>query len=328
MGINLVEFGKELKNIRIQSGFKQTDVRKMLGISIETLRLIENGHNEPRISTLEILSGLYRIDLLFLIHKHRSKNDFFSDNLISETNRLIIDNDFICLKEKLIEIANSYELIFMKHPYKKSNVQYLTFFDSLKNFEIDDIRNKEKTIPTLENLLFEFSSSKTKILSDENYFYMEIQIAIILGMHYRKEEKFDQAYVLYQRIIDSYERRKFHSPRDQDYYSTATLNIMRISLALKDYGDIVYRADTLLNKKRIQFSKDVLSDIFMMKAIALWFLNDPNYKYVVGNLLMYETKDKVEKLGRIFINQGMDLSIWLDSTEYDFSASKNNISKQ
>lgn len=69
---NLEAFGDKLKELRRDLGYSQRDLERQSGISSDTLRRIEKGEVIPRYETLELLSSLYKEDLLELLKECRS----------------------------------------------------------------------------------------------------------------------------------------------------------------------------------------------------------------------------------------------------------------
>ena len=64
---DLSNFGIELRSIRQKNGYTQNYVKELTGVNEDTLRRIENGTVIPKYETLEILSSLYKTDLLLLL---------------------------------------------------------------------------------------------------------------------------------------------------------------------------------------------------------------------------------------------------------------------
>ena len=68
---NLLEFGEKLKEIRKNLGLSQLDIQSLAGVSSDALRRIEKGEVIPRYETLELLSSIYKEDLLELLKSSR-----------------------------------------------------------------------------------------------------------------------------------------------------------------------------------------------------------------------------------------------------------------
>lgn len=68
---NLIEFGEKLKELRRALGLSQVDIQNLAGVSSDALRRIEKGEVIPRYETLELLSSIYKEDLLELLKNAR-----------------------------------------------------------------------------------------------------------------------------------------------------------------------------------------------------------------------------------------------------------------
>ncbi len=294
MAINLVEFGKELQYIRKKCGYTQKEIHRQTSIAVATLRKIENGHHEPRLSTLELLSAIYKVDLNYLVHRFRTPNDFFSDSLIGKTNEMLHTGNIEGLISELVISGESYKDHFVSTKYKDKKIKLFDYFDTLKNLQLSEVRSSEKTIPILETLLFNLNLGPNKILSNRYHFYIETQISIILGISYSDEGKYYEALRYFNAVIESYEARSHHSVREHDFYLTAHLGIMWIDLHKGNNESIIKSVDELLRKDRIQYYKSTLGELFMMKAIAMYKNADRRYYSVAQNLLMYADKKLVD----------------------------------
>lgn len=75
---SLDKFGKRLKTIRTDLGLTMRSVSEATGINKNTLVDIESGRSYPKYETLEILSVLYKVDLLALLITSRSSDSFLN----------------------------------------------------------------------------------------------------------------------------------------------------------------------------------------------------------------------------------------------------------
>ncbi|MGV8145553.1 MAG: helix-turn-helix domain-containing protein [Alkaliphilus sp.] len=87
----LTEFGNALRQIRVNARLTQFDVHLLTGLNEDTLRKIENGKSIPKYETLEILTSIYKLDLLELLKTHR-KSTYISD-FYNNLDRIIMVND-------------------------------------------------------------------------------------------------------------------------------------------------------------------------------------------------------------------------------------------
>lgn len=83
-------YGNEISSLlkRVRKHYKYTlvYVSKMTGIAEETLRRLESDKFEPKLSTLNILSDFYRIDLVELYSRKRGVGSLFSEEFIKAFN--------------------------------------------------------------------------------------------------------------------------------------------------------------------------------------------------------------------------------------------------
>ena len=99
---NLVEFGDKLKSLRKELGLSQTDIQDNAGVSVDALRRIEKGEVIPRYETLELLSSIYKQDLLELLKS--SRNNKLLTEYYDELDHLLAfydDNKMKLLEEDI-----------------------------------------------------------------------------------------------------------------------------------------------------------------------------------------------------------------------------------
>lgn len=68
INFDLHGIGSRLKAIRKELNLKQTDLAQILSTTVVTLSDIETGKKKPSIDVLFILSELYRVNPLYLLH--------------------------------------------------------------------------------------------------------------------------------------------------------------------------------------------------------------------------------------------------------------------
>lgn len=117
---DMKKFGSVLKKIRKSLDLSQNDIYKQVGISPETIRRMEKGQTIPKYDTIEILSYIYKQDLLKLLAKFKSDYrvyDIYSKvDYIITSNRHSRTNDMddlinkLIAKEKEIKIINPNQL--------------------------------------------------------------------------------------------------------------------------------------------------------------------------------------------------------------------------
>lgn len=131
MNFSKIEFGKKLKEIRVNKGLSRLDLSKITGcISYSSLSNYENGCRKPDIDVLLKLAECLNVDINYLIiGKEKYLCDYSSYELIQELKRRGIPLDLECLIEDIITSLEDIEYITTKKisdledllPYKKSN---------------------------------------------------------------------------------------------------------------------------------------------------------------------------------------------------------------
>lgn len=123
---NLNMFGKNLKDIRKSLNLTQKEVADLAYIDPVTLRRIENGKVIPKLETLELLSPIYKQDLIDLLIKYRF-DDYLAFYEIKKRIESKIDNGE--LNNLQVEVKGLKILLStIKNTYCKKLVTQLLFF--------------------------------------------------------------------------------------------------------------------------------------------------------------------------------------------------------
>ncbi len=179
---NLEEFGQNLKNIRKKMGISQTDIQSHYGISADTLRRIEQGQVIPRYDTLELLSVIYKQDLLELLKKNRSNKLLMEfHNSLDEIISSYKTDAFNTLEA---DFQNTISSIPKTSLLNLSEVEQFKLF--LKAIKIFNSRN-EQEIPNafpilMESLKITIPSFSLKNFHKVKYNYLESRILLLLSL--------------------------------------------------------------------------------------------------------------------------------------------------
>jgi len=60
-------FAERLKNLRIQTNSKQTDIADILGVQPRTIRFYESGDREPNIDSINKLADFFNVSTDYLL---------------------------------------------------------------------------------------------------------------------------------------------------------------------------------------------------------------------------------------------------------------------
>ncbi len=71
LGYILMNFGKQLKDLRNQKGLKQTDMAALLGITVRAYQNYELEAREPSLSVLIALADFFDVSLDYLVGREK-----------------------------------------------------------------------------------------------------------------------------------------------------------------------------------------------------------------------------------------------------------------
>ena len=126
----LVDFSEKMRKIRDSLDYSRQDVSNLTGINTDTLRKIEKGISVPRFETLEILSHLYKIDLLLLLNNYKANTTttYYYDSI----NFFLVRNDIKSFLELHTEFCNWNKLHNINALINRSELLQLElFFEAL-----------------------------------------------------------------------------------------------------------------------------------------------------------------------------------------------------
>lgn len=169
-------------------GFTQKEVSDHIGVNEDTLRRMEKGETVPKIETLELLSVLYRHDLIQLLTECRTEDGDYWGSLLIRIERKM-DEHFYSFHEELLELEE-----WIKHSHSLFERKKLLQLHYLLSGLDDDKDKKEPdvaidlivkgirlTLPnfTLENYeSFHYNSGELRLL---------LNIALIENMRDNRE---------------------------------------------------------------------------------------------------------------------------------------------
>lgn len=123
---NLELFGEKLKKIRKTLKLNQMEITELTGIDDRTIRRIENGKVLPKLDTLELLSPVYKEDIIALLLEYR-----FDDYSVFYEIKNKIENKLD--NREYHTLHNEFEglnilLSSTKNPYYKNLINQLILF--------------------------------------------------------------------------------------------------------------------------------------------------------------------------------------------------------
>lgn len=127
---NLKLFGNKVKQIRNTLNLTQKDVSNISGVSMDTLRKIENGKVIPNQITLELISAVLKEDLNTLLLKYRLKNTKMITELLDEIDKKLDNEDY---ENILIYYEKLKKLLVNEKEYDSINNEYVENIIKQKN---------------------------------------------------------------------------------------------------------------------------------------------------------------------------------------------------
>lgn len=278
--------GRMLRELRMSLNLTLEQVAQKVGISEETVRRIELDQFEPKISTLEILSDFYRIDLIELISRKRGVHSVFSETFISQVNDFINKGEYVQLRLFADDVLR--DLLSTKNPSKNA---LSTFLYSIKYLKYDPINGQNDTIAIVESILLEISPT---YLNEEGFQYplpIEVSCILLLSIMYRQNESYDKALQILKVTIKRIESMPLINDRYADYLASAYLNLAYTYHSLEAHDLVISTVDECFNHHQISFTKTVMSHLLFRKGLALYLIGEPlSISLIKTSLSLMDTK--------------------------------------
>jgi len=306
-------FGKKLKTIRTNNRLTQKNVKENTGINEDTLRRIENGQVIPKYETLEILSYVYKTDLIGLLKNYRINHSI--SIYYSEIDKMIISSESDAIRSLAHQLSQT--IIRDHKKYNLINNDELkslqAFIQGTMDYNDSECQNKLIIADTLiEALTQSIKDFDIKKLAASNYNLLEIRILMLIGLIYVKSNQFETSNSIFEFCLD---------------YLIDDINseIEAMKIIIKLYFNLSYNHHRLDNnldayeysKKGIEYtlSNDLiycLPQLFARKGIAELHLNRPESKASLSNsirLFRIMGNDKFAELYKKIIKDKYDIVI-------------------
>jgi transcriptional regulator with XRE-family HTH domain len=180
---NLSDFGNAVRELRKRNGFSQIDVKSYTGINQDTLRRIENGAVIPKYETLEILSSIYKSDLMTLLKTFRVNKYFY--NYYNYIDRIIANNEIYLLEKIQLDLLESIEK--PEHLKKLINPIELRQFELLlcgikkyNSNNYDEYKEAEQIL--IDSLKLTLKNFHLDIYNQLYYNLLEVRILFLISL--------------------------------------------------------------------------------------------------------------------------------------------------
>lgn len=309
-------YGKELKKIRKFLKLTQVDVSRISGLSEDTLTNLENGLVIPKYETIEILSHVYKFDLMKMLFYFKNENDILS--LYEQLDDSITYNNF----NKIKDIHST--LVSLKQNYPINRLIQFSDFDMLITYCQSNIIYYDKKSPAtiaanaekdLIDALTQNNPEFTLIgFNRFNYNFLEIRMLLLIALFESDTGNYNLSKSIMEFILGKLS-------------TFDTYELIPIKFRLILYFNLSYIYHNLDNHKRAykyavegiklgEASNDYSNLFFLYyrKGIAELFLKKPNHAHTLKkSIYILEILEKYD-LKKVYIestlkNYNIDLTI-------------------
>lgn len=273
-----LEFGKRIREIRHGLNLTQQDVSDVSGINLDTLRKIENGYVVPRYDTLEILSIVYKTDILEVFKNYRFTSDLYE--IYSMLDRYIVDyhvQNLDSIRDKINQLDERiYNTVILADEISKLKILveaiYIVYIK-------DSSANEAQMIKARDLLTKALKINNPNFMVEDvmhfKYTYFDIRLLVILSVVVRRLNESDVSNTILRFILDAIDK-------------SAHASFLEKLLVIKIYTNIAYNYYTMdtPNKTLIYANKGVdfaldnslmynLPLLYMRKGVAQLKLGIP-----------------------------------------------------
>lgn len=257
--------GSDIRKIREQKGVTRKEIAENMFISEETIRRIEKGDNDPRLSTLVPICNYLGIDIKYIINdrQYEYKNllslrkeigDLLNNASIEKAKALINKLDGFNFKSNL---ARERELFATKH--------YFNGILGIKNNAREDNPSNDLEVALAD------MNSKFKINKFKNYKYDEFSLRILLALALSEYKKgnFD----LYKDIMLEMEG---YLNSSIDSYFVFCYNMAVFYTRLEKYDKSLEICNLAIANAKTIKETSYLNMLYYAKGINYLYLNEYN----------------------------------------------------
>lgn len=288
--INILVFGKRIKELRNNYGYTQKYVAMKTGLSISTIQKIESGDTNVTLETVEALSQVFKYDLFRVISNCRTVDDFLSEKLVDRLATIFscqqvekINGLLLCFENELIqELDSTYS----------SDIRMLV--NSLRDIRDDHLKFKEMKVSTLEKLLFALSRSNHQYLSDPKLYPLELFIATYIATAYRMNREFDKALKTIEKSRNYLLKQEHLTPREHNFVGSLTLTLCYTYHRMGHHRKVIEEGLAVLSNDKIQLSRYIITHIQFRIGVSHLRLGekDKAIEILKYTIFMKEGKEK------------------------------------
>lgn len=266
--MNKEVLGQQLREIRKNIGLTQHDVSEQTGISHETLRRLENGIEYVRISTLEKLSELYKVDLYKLASMSAELGSRFN-TFLEEIGKSINRGSSEMFHSKINTLIN--ELSLSKDPNEKSYIGYLGALLKFETYSLTEYAHSELA---LSHLYIDSVSQKS------NYYItpFEITLNIYWAIFLRLKDNMPLSISVLESTLERVKNLPYPISEKTHSIVVIYINLSNAYHNLKDYNKAINLIEDVLYSKDMAYRLDDYFQLLFRKGISQFKSGNDNYK--------------------------------------------------
>lgn len=273
---NLAEFGEKMKNLRKDVGLSQLDIQSSTGVSVDALRRIEKGEVIPRYETLELLSTIYKQDLLELLKSCRA-NKLLTE-YHDELDDLITCFDAGKMKAVEADIRKNFSdstRMAIVNPTEVIQLLMLMRGSALYHSRISNDREDARYVLT-DALKLTMPTFSTKKYKSFNYSYIELRILLLISILIAEKNEIDLSNEILHFIL---EKLKDNNPgKYVDFLIIKIYSNLCYNHHLQDHHEEVIRyAQEGIDYCRRNETTYGLNLLYYRKGIAEYELQNADY---------------------------------------------------
>ena len=269
------EFGNYLKKLRESLKITQNNVYELTGLSLETIRKLERGISIPRYDTLELLSKVYKVDVLQIFSLYRSSSELYE--FYNNLDRLIVEYNQEKLTNLLEAFQNNVSDETTTKVFEKKELEQ--FILILKGIEIYSSKeNKEECFDYfLKAMKISNSSFELEHINKFKYTQLEHRILLLISLALSVTRDLKLANQILIMSLETYQLKYRLDFNDIRLMIKIYFNLSYNYFGLEDYQNSLKYADEGIKYCREHHSMYALSGLFYRRGIAKLFMDDDEY---------------------------------------------------
>lgn len=293
--IDLEDFGKEMRRIRTNLGLTRSKITEDCGISEETIRLIENGSQIPKVITLHLLSAKYNIDLIALLNQYMKENILTTihnnvDSLLTRHNLFTGTLSDYYIKDEDILACNYIDTCEVKQ-----------FNSVLEALEISSSNKKEDDLKAIDILTKSLKNNHPDFCLDDLesnfYTFVELRSLFLIGVFHATTDDLTTSDRIFEYLYKRFSSYEYHDHLTKNLYIKLLGNMSYNSHRHYNHSDAIRLADEAIKVCNENNSSYLLEFLLYRKGIAEYLLgNDQYVNSLKLSRAMFEIKELDSKL--------------------------------